>query len=591
MSFKRQEKTSAYQIHIEDQARVQERSYSNSLQSHNRSYESPPQRRTTRYESPLNLRKEKCSTADHRTDDRYDRFDRRSRRSPGMETGILYKAAEINYDQRLRSGSEELKSSRYERESHLSSDFGKNRIEDRYWDRGRSDTRMWDDRSNDFSEKRDCINIRPEKDYVMVELERNAQQRWDTTKYSDSDDECLHESLRRKQKSMCVLDADNQPTWASNRYNLDNYAPGRKRKSLDQPQRASSSLSPPVKVKCRERQLSHDSEIQNSKSFRAHQIASETLPETTSTSTTIKKKKTKVKRNFQMKDKKRKATNTGVKGSASLSNKRAIPSLMDLEFPPSIKSKNLEETSEKNSGLRGTSDESRYVKRKNDQEGEDFTQSRFKGHRTSHDFDDSHHYYKSARDSEFRRHDSDPEITRHAADLREFSQSRCLSHNEYDRRLEMGHSSRQDTFGSSRNKPHEDARSISRINNLRGQESVSSSGSRRNRLSTNKHQESHRGTGRPNQERSHEYHEHSDSDQDSDKEGARRSWREERRDRQPKKKDLKQISKKSRVESKRGKKEMASGKKCLDKNIHSTLTIKSEEKKEIKQKSPELASR
>ncbi|XP_025107417.1 protein starmaker-like [Pomacea canaliculata] len=213
-----------------------------------------------------------------------------------------------------------------------------------------------------------------------------------------------------------------------------------------------------------------------------------------------------------------------------LGQKGKIPSLMDLEFPPSISARNLE---------KGPADvQPNYSSTSHGDKHGRFTDAEFD--------DRSRSEYRSQSESGaevqagFRVHDRD---TRHLeSHTRKSGGDRRLLPSEYD--IEHRCPDYVDYDGH-----RDNIRCGNYEADYRHYEQDDSVSSRRN-----KHgyidQDAPRGnTGRLVDSRSPDFHRHSDSDQDSDQDGTRRSWREEKRSRHSKRKNEKSVDDEAKVKA------------------------------------------
>ncbi|XP_025106667.1 uncharacterized protein LOC112571683 isoform X2 [Pomacea canaliculata] len=249
-------------------------------------------------------------------------------------------------------------------------------------------------------------------------------------------------------------------------------------------------------------------------------------------SSQVPKKKTKSRKNFKGKEKKQKTSmsnNAQVTG-LKLGQKGKIPSLMDLEFPPSISARNLE---------KGPADvQPNYSSTSHGDKHGRFTDAEFD--------DRSRSEYRSQSESGaevqagFRVHDRD---TRHLeSHTRKSGGDRRLLPSEYD--IEHRCPDYVDYDGH-----RDNIRCGNYEADYRHYEQDDSVSSRRNKHSYIDQDAPRGNTGRLVDSRSPDFHRHSDSDQDSDRDGTRRSWREEKRSRHSKRKNEKSVDDEAKVKA------------------------------------------
>ena len=543
-------KVSAFQVYSEDQVH----------QRHARSYRNTAPRSQSKYDSPPH-RSSRNTSSDWREDTKLDvRSQERRSSSPEIRRDRNYDYGK--YDSRREESSSYIRDSRYNddtRGSRLNAQV-------RYRSDDQFDRQSWerDDRCNDYPNDRGHTSKLRKDDYLVMDAQREATSKIirSSTQYSDSDEECLHESLRSKKRQRSgQFSDDSQRRWSSDDDYAD-YKQGRKRTfSGDDYQ----SPSPPPHKEWREsRRYSPEEDRQN---VRNYSDGSEESDIGHLAAPPPKKKKLKgSKKNGKGKDKKRKV---GLQNSSVISSAK-IQSLMDVKIPSSVK-KQVEQSTvsapslprfgESRSEFKfGHRTEDSSLSRNHE---DDRNQSRYdEGSRSWSRFDDD-----SQRDLSFGRRDSE-------SDKRTTSRSRKDS---YSSRRSPDYEHR--TYHVSDDEYDRDkSRHRKTSFNRDSKNSAELSSSRKRRQNSAEGRDWQRSGNRNSQrDRSPDFRACSDSDQDSDH-GGRRSWRDERRDRQPKKKDDDRDKHQKEKKSK-GKEEAKDGK---DTKKASSVTKEKHDEQDVK---------
>lgn len=517
-------KVSAFQVYSEDQVH----------QRHARSYRNPPPRsQSNSYKSPPH-RSGRNVSSDWREEVKIDsRRQGKQSSSPEVRRDRSYNDYD-KYDSRRGDSGLFVRDSRYGEDTHRSANTDHPGPQAQYRNEEVFDRRSWDrdDRHDDFVADRNRGSNRLKDDYLIVDVRRETMAKVPrgSAQYSDSDEECLHESLRRKkQSSQTYSDDEDQRRWSTD----DDYADYRQLgKQTVSGANYRSPSPPPAKLRREGRHYSSEDEHQNARSYsdygnesdRGRCAAPEPPP---------KKKKVKgSKKNGKGKDKKRKAG--GIQNSV-LAPSMKIQSLMDVEIPTSVK-KQIEQTStpslprfgesrsEFKFGQQSEEAISHNLPRSHDDER---GRSRYDdGGRTRSRYDDDR-YPDRQRDTAIGRRDSESDKKGHHSHKDSYSGRRSP---DYDRRT-YHHS--DDEYDRDRDRQRRGSFSRDSRNST-----DLLPGAKRKRQSSVERRDWQRGGNRNSQkDRSPEFRAYSDSDQDSEREGGRRSWRDERRDRQPKKKD------------------------------------------------------
>ncbi|XP_070192987.1 polynucleotide 5'-hydroxyl-kinase NOL9-like [Littorina saxatilis] len=509
-------KASAFQVYSEDQVHQrQSRSYRNPQGD---SYKSPPRSGRNhstewRDDSNIDSHQGRRSTSpvgrsyDNRTYKDYNDYDNQR-----LENNSY--SRDPRYDENVRRNSSS---------DHTQARYCADEQFDRSWEREELDRR-----DNYSVTNRERAGSRHQDDYLSVEPPRDTAVKVArvSAQYSDSDEECLHESLRRKkQSSQQFSDNEDQRRWSTDD-DYDDYRQTRKRILSDDNYHSPSP--PPAKVWRDEQQYSSENDRPNTRNYPDYPVNSD-KGRMVAPAPSLKKKKVKAsKKNTKGKNKKQKVAslqNPAVGGSSK------IQSLMDVQIPTSVK-KQIEESSSttalprfgesrnefrfsqgnEDSGRRGTSRDERPHSKYED------------SNRNRSRQEDDDRFLDRPRDQALRRRDSDSNRKANPSHRDGYSGRQRTP--DYDRRTY--HHSDDEFDRQRRTNFSRDGRNGTDV----------LSGSKRKRQGSTERRDWQRGGNRNSQkDRSPDFRANSDSDQDSDREGRRRSWRDERRDRQPKKKD------------------------------------------------------
>ena len=438
------------------------------------------------------------------------------------------------YDSRRADPGLFVRDSRYSEDTRRSDSADRQVPQVQYRNDDQFDRQSWDrdDRRDSYVADRSQGSGRLKDDYLIVDVRRETTTKIPrrSAQYSDSDEECLHESLRRKkQSSQPYSDDEDQCRWSTEDDYPDYRQLGKRTLSGDSYR---SPSPPPAKVR-RERYSSED-DHQNARSYSDYGNDSDRgrhAPEPPP-----KKKKVKgSKKNGKGKDKKRKASSVQ---NSVLAPSMKIQSLMDVEIPTSVK-KQIEQTttpslprfgesrSEFKFGQQGEETGGRSLPRGHDEER---GRSRYDDSSRARSRYDDDHYIDRPRDSSaIGRRDSESDRKGHHAHKDVYCSRRSP---EYERRT-YHHS--DDDFAHDHDRDRHHRASFSRDNRNSTDLLL---GAKRKRQSSVERRDWQRSGNRNNQkDRSPDFRAYSDSDQDSEREGGRRSWRDERRERQPRKKD------------------------------------------------------
>ena len=524
-------KVSAFQVYSEDQVH----------QRHARSYRNPqPRSQSGSYKSPPH-RSGRNVIADWREDVKMDtRRQGRHSSSPEVRRDSRSYNDYDKYDSRRRDSNSYGRESRYREDAGQSDTVDHSAPQGRYRNDEEFERRSWerdDHRRDDYAADRDRGSNRLKDSYLIVEARRETADKVPraTAQYSDSDEECLHESLRRKkQNSQTFSEDEDQRRWSTDD-DYSDYRQLRKQTVISDNYRSPSPT--PAKVRRQERRYSSEEGRVNAQSYsdygddsdRGRQAAPEPPP---------KKKKAKgSKKKDKGKDKKRKAV--VVQNSVLPPPPSAkIQSLMDVEIPPSVKQQIEGQTQQSSTpslprfgesrsefkfGQRSEDTGDHSLSRSHDEER---GRSRYDDSgRTRSRYDDDR--YPDQRDLSGGRRDSESDKKGQHSHRESYSGRRSP---DYDRRT-YHHSDEE--FDRDVDRQHR--ASFSR--DSRNGSDVLSGAKRKRQSSVERRDWQRSGNRNTQKDRSPEFRTYSDSDQDSEREGGRRSWRDERRDRQPKKKD------------------------------------------------------
>ncbi|KAL8558201.1 hypothetical protein ACOMHN_036290 [Nucella lapillus] len=484
-------------------------------QHHTRSYRpaaaARSQTQSSKYQSPP-PRSSRTSSMDWRDDVKMDSRGGQTRHSSSPEAR---RDRSYNYDaySSQREEPAAVRDTRYRDDVRQNGGRDHQSAQTRYRSDDQYDRRSWerDVRRDDYTSSADRGNLHKDEYLSSMDAKRQVPNKaaQNSTVYTDSDEECLHETLRRKKP----LQEDDR-RWSSD----DDYGDYRKRAHTGSTYR-SPSLEQDNNWSSR-RQYSPQPTQQHAMAYSHSGEDSDLAPPP------VKKKKLKgTKKNSKAKEKKRKLS---VQASSPTETSAKIQSLMDVKIPSCVK-KQVEQTAGNSTTLPASVGDSRTEFRFG-RRGEDAVRSL---PRSQDDSRTSSKYEDSSRNRS--RYDSDYYHDHH----REPAES--------DRR---GHHTHKDSY-SSRHSPDSDRRSYQQANDFErgrdrprrtsfsrdGRNSTEAVSTKRKRQSSVERRDWSRSGGRTTQrDRSPEFRNYTDSDQDSDR-GGRRSWRDERRDRQPKKED------------------------------------------------------
>ncbi|XP_076448137.1 uncharacterized protein LOC143284894 [Babylonia areolata] len=514
-------KVSAFQVYSEDQTH----------QRHARSYRAAASSRSqpqpSKYSSPP-PRSSRTTSMDWRDDVKMDsRVPARHSSSPEIRRDRNY-----SYDayDRSREDPAALRDSRYGENARQNDSRDRHSVQTRYQTNDQYDRCSWEreERRDDYAGSRDRGGHVRKDDYLTtLDTHRQIPPKpvQSSANYTDSDDECLHETLRPKKHQAGSFRVEEDDRRWSTDDDYEDYKQVRKRALSGA---AYHSPSPePIKDWREGRQFNTQPDHRN---MRTYSQSGEDSDREHSDAPPVKKKKVKsAKKNAKSKEKKNKAA---VQKSTAAASK--IQSLMDVKIPSSVK-KQVEQSTTSNTSLprlgegrsdykfgRNNDDATRSFPRSQD---DDRTTSRYNddSSRNRSRYDDDY-YQDHRRDSSFGHRESESDRRGHHSHKDSYSSRRSP---DYD------HRTYQQNDDYERGRDRQRRNSFSRD----GRNNTEVVGTKRKRQSSVERRDWSRSGGRAApRDRSPDFGNYTDSDQDSER-GGRRSWRDERRDRQPKKKD------------------------------------------------------